>query len=310
MAKEKTIRASPSDAMGENGLERRRAAFEHHLRARLTRLPGVPPRLAAALRYAVLGDGKRIRPLFVLVGAEAVGGDPRRALPAAVALEFVHAFSLVHDDLPAMDDDDWRRGRPTVHRRFDEATAILAGDALLAMAFEELARLPRLGLSPARALEVSRLLAEAAGAARMVAGQHLDLEAEGRPAAPSRARVERIHRRKTGDLIAAALEIGGVVGGATPGERRRLRAVGQDLGLAFQIVDDLLDERSSAVRLGKRVRADRARGKATYPAAVGVARAQRDAARLVARARARAGALGERARGLCDLAAYLGRRER
>ncbi len=270
----------------------------------------MPRRLASAMRYAVLGGGKRVRPLFVLLGCEAVGGSPRRALPAAVAFEYVHAFSLVHDDLPAMDDDDWRRGRPTLHRRFEESTAILAGDALLALAFEEMARLRRLGLSAERVLEASRLLARAAGASQMVAGQQLDMEAEGSTKARSRRHVERIHRRKTGALITAALEVGGLVGGGDAAARRRLRLIGQDLGLAFQIVDDLLDLRSSRRRLGKPVRVDGARGKATYPAVVGVRQAERTAARLVERALRRAAPFGERGRGLDELARYLGRRER
>ena len=291
-------------------LAARRTVFERYLRARLRSLPGVPPRLASAIRYAVLGGGKRVRPLFVLLGAEAVGGSRRHALPAAVAFEYVHAFSLVHDDLPAMDDDDWRRGRPTLHKRFEESTAILAGDALLAMAFEEMARLPKLGLSSERALEATRLLAEAAGAAKMVAGQQLDMEAEGRPAARRRATVERIHRRKTGALIAAALEVGALVGGGSAAERRRLRRIGEELGFAFQIVDDLLDERSSRDRIGKAVHADRARGKATFPAAVGIEEAERTVNRLVARARTGLRPLGRNGDGLRELADFLEQRER
>ena len=261
-----------------------RAASDRYLAASLARLPGVPPRLAAALRYAVLGGGKRLRPQFVLLGCAAAGGRPERALPAAAAFELVHAFSLVHDDLPAMDDDDLRRGRPTLHRRFDEATAILAGDALLARAVEEMAALTRRGVPAARALEAARLLADAAGARGMVAGQYLDMQAEGQRPPAGTAQVRQIHLHKTGALFAAALEVGGVLGGAGGERRRALRAIGLDLGLAFQIVDDLLDERSTAEVLGKSVQHDRSRGKATYPAAAGEAGADRAVARLARRA--------------------------
>jgi geranylgeranyl diphosphate synthase type II len=295
---------APSDGLPP-GLERRRQIFERYLNRRLSGLDAIPPRLVAAVRYAALGAGKRVRPLLVLLGCEAVGGSRRQALPAATAFELVHAFSLVHDDLPAMDDDDLRRGRPTLHRRFGEATAILAGDALLAMAFEEMAALPRGGVSDERALEATRLLAKASGARGMVAGQQLDMEAEDGRRPITRARVESIHRRKTGALITAALEVGAVVGGGESGDRRQLRRTGEDLGLAFQIVDDLLDERSSPEQLGKAVRSDRSRGKATYPAAVGAEEAERTARRLAARAHSRAQFFGKRGDGLCQLAQFL-----
>jgi geranylgeranyl diphosphate synthase type II len=283
--------------------------FERYLNLRLEQLDAIPPRLAGAIRYAVLGGGKRVRPLLVLLGCEAVGGKRQQALPAAIAFELVHAFSLVHDDLPAMDDDDLRRGRPTLHRRYDEATAILAGDALLAMAFEEMALLVRRGVSGDRALEATRLLASASGARGMVAGQQLDMEAEGNRRPITRARVEAIHRRKTGALIAAALEVGAVVGGGSTVERRTLRRAGEELGLAFQVVDDLLDERSSREQLGKSVGADRSRGKATYPAAVGSEKAERTAQELIRRARDRAGSFGKRGGGLCQLADFLAERQ-
>jgi geranylgeranyl diphosphate synthase type II len=275
--------------------------FERYLNLRLEQLDAIPPRLAGAIRYAVLGGGKRVRPLLVLLGCEAVGGKRQQALPAAIAFELVHAFSLVHDDL--------RRGRPTLHRRYDEATAILAGDALLAMAFEEMALLVRRGVSGDRALEATRLLASASGARGMVAGQQLDMEAEGNRRPITRARVEAIHRRKTGALIAAALEVGAVVGGGSTVERRTLRRAGEELGLAFQIVDDLLDERSSREQLGKSVGADRSRGKATYPAAVGSEKAERTAQELIRRARDRAGSFGKRGGGLCQLADFLAERQ-
>jgi geranylgeranyl pyrophosphate synthase len=255
-----------------------RKAADRHLTRRLAKLPGVPPELAEALRYSVLGGGKRLRPQFVLLGAAATGAREADALPVAGAFELVHAFSLVHDDLPAMDNDDLRRGRPTVHKRFDEATAILAGDALLALAFEDIASLP---VAPDRALAAARLLADAAGSRGMVAGQYLDIRAEGHK--PTRPLVERIHARKTGALFSAALEAGGALGGATATQRAALRRAGLELGVAFQIVDDLLDERSSTRVLGKPAGSDRVRGKATYPAAAGLAGAERAVAAHVKR---------------------------
>jgi len=261
-----------------------RVAADRHLTRRLARLPNVPPVLADALRYSVLGGGKRLRPQFVLLGATVVGGRVQDALPVAAAFELVHAFSLVHDDLPAMDDDDLRRGRPTVHRQFDEATAILAGDALLALAFDDIAALPERGVAPARALTAARLLADAAGARGMVAGQYLDIRAEGQRQKATPTQVEQIHSRKTGALFSAALEAGGVLGGATPAQRKALRQAGLELGVAFQIVDDLLDERSSTRVLGKPAGSDRQRGKATYPSAVGIQGAERAVARHVKRA--------------------------
>ncbi|HEV8479853.1 MAG TPA: farnesyl diphosphate synthase [Candidatus Eisenbacteria bacterium] len=261
-----------------------RVAADRHLTKRLARLPQVPPVLADALRYSVLGGGKRLRPQFVLLGATVVGGRVADALPVAAAFELVHAFSLVHDDLPAMDDDDLRRGRPTVHRQFDEATAILAGDALLALAFDDIAALPERGVAPARALIAARLLADAAGARGMVAGQYLDIRAEGQRQRATSAQVERIHARKTGALFSAALEAGGVLGGADTKQRQALRQAGLELGVAFQIVDDLLDERSTTRALGKPAGSDRQRGKATYPSAVGIQGAEKAVDRHVTRA--------------------------
>ncbi|MGH7724443.1 MAG: polyprenyl synthetase family protein [Candidatus Eiseniibacteriota bacterium] len=295
--------------------ERDRRAFDAWLAQRLRRLPGVPDRLAEALRYAVLAPGKRLRPLLVLLGYDAGGGPRaarRRAFAAAAALEYVHAFSLVHDDLPALDDDDLRRGRPTLHRKFDEATAILAGDALLSLAFEHLAGA---AFPPARVAEALAILARASGASGMVAGQMLDLAAEGRwgraraAAARRLSNVRAIHRNKTGELLAAALEIGGTLAGATAHRRAALRAVGIDLGLAFQIEDDLLNERGDTRALGKRSGTDRVRGKATWPAAVGTRAAERAVARLHARAVGRAAKVFPRFAGrFATLAAFLAAR--
>ncbi|HWE38767.1 MAG TPA: farnesyl diphosphate synthase [Isosphaeraceae bacterium] len=227
---------------------------------------GCPSRLAEALRYCLLGGGKRLRPVLALLAADACGADLEVALPSAVALEMVHTYSLVHDDLPSMDDDDLRRGRPTCHKKFDEATAVLAGDGLLTLAFEVIVR----GTRPAEAaVGCVRALAEAAGPAGMVGGQMADLEAEGRTDGTVAA-LEAIHRRKTGALLRAALRMGAIAAQAPEPTVRALEAYGQGIGLAFQIVDDLLDVEGDEAKLGKRVGKDSALGKWTYPGFLGI----------------------------------------
>ena len=248
----------------------RRQAFERHLEKALEQRSGAPGRLGEAIRYAALSPGKRLRPLLALASCEAVGGRWRTALPAAAAIECVHAFSLVHDDLPAMDDDDLRRGLPTTHRKFDEATAILAGDALLSFAFQELTRLEIGGVSAKRVVEAVRRLAAASGGELLVGGQALDLAAEGRPV--TQDEVFDIHRRKTAALFGAALALGGLAGGGSAERVDALDAAGRQLGLGFQIQDDLLDLGADDRRPGRPAGADDARGKATYPRAVGVER--------------------------------------
>ena len=237
---------------------------------------GCPPRLAEAMRYSVQAGGKRLRPVLALMAAEACGADPALALPSACALELVHTYSLIHDDLPAMDDDDLRRGRPTCHKAFDEATAILAGDALLTLAFEVIARHTT---PPAAALVCVRVLAEAAGPAGMVGGQMADLEAEGRDDATLEG-LEAIHRRKTGALLHAALRMGAAVALAPEPVVDALCTYGTAIGLAFQIVDDLLDVQGDEVKLGKRVGKDSELGKWTYPGLLGLEGSRLKARRL------------------------------
>jgi geranylgeranyl diphosphate synthase type II len=285
-----------------------RRAFERHFASALPPARLSPSQLHAAIRYSALSPGKRMRPLLVLAACEAVRGRWERALPAAVAVECVHAFSLVHDDLPAMDDDDYRRGRLTTHKKFGEAMGVLAGDALLALAFEQLARLADHGLPASRVVEAVRVLAHAAGSRELVGGQVLDLQAERRGV--TGAQVRDIHRRKTGALIAAALVLGGIAAGAQAGEVRTLELAGHELGLAFQIHDDLLNRRSSLAQLGKRTGTDAARGKATYPRAVGEDRARLDAARLFRAAVGRVTGFGSRAHGLAALMLSVAERER
>lgn len=265
-----------------------------------------PPRLAEAMRYSVLGGGKRLRPVLALMAAEACGADPAEALPAACALEMVHTYSLIHDDLPAMDDDDLRRGRPTCHRAFDEATAILAGDALLTLAFEILARRVR----PAEAAaDCVQALASASGPEGMVGGQLADLEAEDRTD-PTVAGLEAIHRRKTGALLRASLRMGAAVARASVEQIEALDGYGRRVGLAFQIIDDLLDVQGDEAKLGKRVGKDSGLGKWTYPGLLGIAGSRAKARQLAEEAVAALEPLGERGARLRALAWQLLERDR
>jgi geranylgeranyl diphosphate synthase type II len=274
----------------------------------LTSDGGCPARLAEAMRYSTLAGGKRLRPVLCLLAAEACGGEAAAAaaLPAACALEFVHTYSLIHDDLPAMDDDDLRRGRPTCHKAFDEATAVLAGDGLLTLAFEVIAGHVRPAEVAARCVLA---LAEAAGPAGMVGGQMADLQAEGRADATVEA-LEAIHRRKTGALLRAALRVGALVARAPLDEIAALDRYGDSVGLAFQIVDDLLDVEGDEAKLGKRVNKDSGLGKWTYPALLGVEGSRRKARRLADEAVAALAPLGERAGALRALALDLLERDR
>jgi farnesyl diphosphate synthase len=249
-------------------------------------LPGEvvrPPRLVEAIRYGVLNGGKRLRPALLIETARMFGVETDGVVRAAAALEMVHCYSLVHDDLPAMDDDDLRRGRPTVHRAYDEAAAILVGDSLLTHAFDVLADPATHGDPLVRAELVVRL-ARAAGHGGMAGGQMLDLEAEGRyaadgqPLALGEADIRRLQAMKTGALIAYAAEAGALLGGADPELTRRLRRYGEALGAAFQVADDILDVEASADAMGKATGKDAARGKGTLVGVLGLdaARAERD----------------------------------
>ena len=228
-----------------------------------------PSRLHEAMRYAALGGGKRVRPVLVYFTGRALGVAPERLDGPAAAVELIHAYSLVHDDLPAMDDDALRRGRPTCHRAFDEATAILAGDALQVLAFEILAEDPAMTPAVAGRLEIIRLLARAAGTAGMAGGQAIDLEAAGR--VPSVAELEHMHRLKTGALIHASVLMAAASADALPpGAAAGLDHYGRALGLAFQVQDDILDVEGDTAVLGKRTHADAALDKPNYPAVAGL----------------------------------------
>ncbi len=284
------------------------ARLQHHL-ARAAAI-GVPPRLLAAMRHGVLAGGKRFRPFLVLEMARLAGGDAavRSALDVAVALECVHAYSLVHDDLPAMDNDALRRGQPTVWKAYDEWTAILAGDALLTWAFEILAEPSPAGApnAPATRLAIAARLAAAAGPAGMVGGQMLDLEAEklGTPERPDAAHVRRLQAMKTGALIRFACEAGAMSAAASAVFVTAARQYGEALGLAFQISDDLLDISGDAAVVGKAVGKDQALGKATLASIEGVAAAERHLAAAVADALAALRPYGAAAEILRDAARF------
>jgi farnesyl diphosphate synthase len=272
----------------------------------LDQLLVVPPDLEArvyeAMRYSALAPGKRLRPFLVLAGARLFGIARPCALQVAAAIEMVHAYSLVHDDLPAMDDSDLRRGRPTCHKEFDEATAVLAGDGLLTAAFEALAH-PDTHNDPAVRCELVAALAVAAGAAGMVGGQMIDLIAERRTL--DIGAITRLQRMKTGALIAFACEAGAILAKA-PGEPRiALRGYAHDLGLAFQIADDLLDVEGSAAQTGKPVGADAAAGKATFVSILGVGRARAQAELLIRQAVAHLDLFGGRAELLREAARFV-----
>ncbi len=260
-----------------------------------------PPRLHEAMSYSLLADGKRMRPLLVLLACEACGGPIEAALPAACALEMVHTYSLIHDDLPAMDDDDYRRGRLTNHKVFGEAVAILAGDALLTLAFQIIA----LEIQPP---EVAALccadLASGAGMCGMVGGQVADLEGE-QTENPTLAQLEGIHRRKTGRLLTCALILGGRIAQSDETALANLSKYGDCIGLAFQIVDDLLDLRGDQQKLGKSVRKDADRGKLTYPSLLGETESRDRACHLVAEAIACMEPFGDRGRRLAALARFI-----
>ncbi len=264
--------------------------------------PGLEARVYDAMRYSALAPGKRLRPFLVLAGSSLFGVARRCALQVAAAIEMVHAYSLVHDDLPAMDDSDLRRGRPTCHKQFDEATAVLAGDGLLTSAFEVLAH-PDTHGDPAVRCELVGNLAIAAGPAGMVGGQMIDLIAEHRWL--DIGEITRLQRMKTGALIAFACEAGAILAKAPAELRISLRGYAHDLGLAFQIADDLLDVEGSANETGKPVRADAAAGKATFVSILGVDRARAQAELLVRQAVAHLELFEQRAELLREAAQFV-----
>ena len=281
-------------------LERNNARI-HRALNRLLSSAGPDGRLLEAMRYSLMAGGKRLRPNLCLAAAEAVGGDAEDALPAACALEMIHTYSLIHDDLPAMDDDALRRGKPTCHIAFDEATAILAGDALLTMAFEALASMS--GCRPERCRDVIRIVAEAVGSRGMVQGQMLDMLSQG--AALSLEQLEHLHALKTGAMIEASLAAGGLLAGGSAAQIEALRVFGRRVGLAFQVVDDILNIEGDPAVMGKAAGTDRLRRKNSYPGLLGLAKSKEFAHNLVHQAIEAIAAFDARAEALRAIACYV-----
>ena len=264
-----------------------------------------PATLHKAMRYSLFAGGKRLRPVLCLAAAQACGGEIAPALPAACAVECIHTYSLIHDDLPCMDDDDLRRGRPTSHKVFGEGVAVLAGDALLTFAVELLTLAPGSPRYPMAAL--IRELAHAAGSRQLIAGQVADLEGEGKKLSLRELRF--IHEAKTAALLTASIRLGGMSANATPGKLEALNAFGMNLGLAFQVIDDILDVTQTSEKLGKSAGKDVAAQKATYPALLGLEKARKEAQRLTTASLAALQPFGKKGETLRAIAEYLLHRE-
>jgi geranylgeranyl diphosphate synthase, type II len=278
----------------QNYLDIQRKTVDSYLQQILNQSDGIPDLLQQAMQYSALSKGKRLRPILCLSAYQAVGGKGKQALPAAAALELLHAFSLVHDDLPCMDDDDLRRGKPTLHRVYGPGMAVLAGDALHALAFQLLAS--------TKNPEVIQEVALAIGAGGMIGGQVADILAEGKKV--RLPEVEYIHRHKTAALIRASVRIGGILGSASSGELRALTTFGEKIGLAFQVIDDILNVEGHEKHLGKKVGSDKLKEKATYPKAIGIEKSKRIARDLTGAAKKSIQALPQFSR-LKQIADYL-----
>jgi geranylgeranyl diphosphate synthase, type II len=278
-----------------------RALIEKALERILPSENAQPPSIHRAMRYSVFAGGKRLRPVLCLESARMFAEDVAAAVEVACALEFIHTYSLIHDDLPALDNDDLRRGKPTCHKVFGEALAILAGDALLTLAFETLAKAP---VEPARRVRIVEEIAAAAGTVNgMVGGQVADLEAERKPV--DAAGLQYIHRSKTAALIRGSVAAGAIAAGARDEDVERIGRFAENIGWAFQVVDDILDVEESSESLGKTAGKDQAQQKATYPALYGLAQSHAIAADLEARALRELAPFGERANHLRALGQYL-----
>src|SRR6202521_3138633 len=281
--------------------EQDRAAVDPALDRLMPGETAQPPSIHLAMRYSVQAGGKRVRPILCLESARIFTADVTPILPVACALEFIHTYSLIHDDLPALDNDDLRRGKPTCHKKFGEATAILAGDGLLTLAFQIIGESPT---SAERTLAILQEVSSAAGTVNgMVGGQVADLESEGKRVEPQT--LEYIHRSKTAALIRASVSTGAISAGAGIADVARLRSFGETIGWAFQVTDDILDVEESSAALGKTAGKDIAQQKATYPAVFGVAQSHEIAAKLANDAIAQLDSFGERASRLRALAEFL-----
>jgi geranylgeranyl diphosphate synthase type II len=285
-------------------LDHKRDEVDRFLESVLPSATTPPTTLHESMRYSVFAGGKRIRPILAIGAAEAVGGASNAILPVACSLELIHTYSLIHDDLPAMDNDDFRRGKPTNHKVYGEAMAILAGDALLTLAFELCSRTDLTdGLDPARQVRIVRELAYGAGPLGMVGGQVLDIQAENKDI--DLATLQNIHKHKTGMLIRAAVRMGAITAGATPAQLDSLTRYAEDVGLAFQIADDVLNVTGTREELGKDANTDAKRGKKTYPVFYGVEGAKRMAEDCVRRAIGQLASFDAKADPLRELARYI-----
>lgn len=275
----------------------------------LPRETELPHSVHKAMRYSIFAGGKRVRPILMLAACQAVGGNTERAIPAACAMEMIHTYSLIHDDLPAMDDDDFRRGNPTNHKVFGEAIAILAGDALLTEAFK-LTSDPRFafGCDAVARLSVIHEIATCAGSYGMVGGQVVDMESEGKPDVDLPT-VQYIHTHKTGALIKASVVAGALLGGADGKSLAAITRYGEAAGLAFQIADDILDIEGTTEEIGKDAGSDQARGKATYPAVIGLAAAREEARNMMDEAMRALEIFGAEADPLREIARYIVQRK-
>jgi geranylgeranyl diphosphate synthase type II len=288
----------------EDYLEQQRQRVEVTLDQLLPTPNSYPSLLMEAMRYSVFAGGKRLRPILTLAAADAVGGDSEAVLPAAGALEYIHTYSMIHDDLPAMDDDDYRRGKLTNHKVYGEAMAILAGDALLTHAFEILSSPPLTERFPAALLQqVSYRVTRASGSFGMIGGQVMDIVSEGKQV-PLEV-LEYIHRHKTAALIMASVTVGGLLGGGTPEQVQALERYGHNVGWAFQIADDLLDVEGDAATIGKQVGRDAELEKVTYPALLGVETSRQRATDLMQQGIAALTDFGSRAERLRQIATYI-----
>ena len=304
MNSRKAIRSQDADGLSAY-LEKRRKLIEKALAQSVPAASLRPATIHAAMRYSLLGGGKRLRPILTLAAAEAIGSEKAKdltdILPAACAVELIHTYSLIHDDLPCMDDDDLRRGRPTSHKVYGEGIAVLAGDALLTRAFALLAE-----ITPTKRYPLSVLLQEtamAAGSLQLIAGQVADLEAEGRKL--KIADVRFIHKRKTAAVIVLSLRLGAMTANATTRQLKALTEFGQALGVAFQIVDDILDVTQSSQQLGKSAGKDMRASKATYPAVIGLEASRKEADRLTKKALRALKVLGSKSDRLAQIANLL-----
>lgn len=288
-------------------LKRKKRLIDEALEKVIPHETDFPQSLHKAMRYALLHGGKRIRPILAIAAYEVVGGTGDGILPYACALELIHTYSLIHDDLPALDNDDYRRGKPTTHKAFGEATAILAGDALLTEAFR-LMSTEGLGreVRPRVAIEAIGEISRAVGAAGMIAGQVVDLESEGKQV--ELPILEFIHTHKTGSLILVCVRTGGLLGGGTEMEMEALTRYGKAIGLAFQITDDILDVEGSRIAMGRPPGADVSRNKVTYPALLGLGESKRRYNELIAKGIEALELFGDRGEPLREIALYIGER--